>query len=527
MIEKQAANAQNEPVLSIQNIQGNTLPGFNKDFQALLFLKIVRVAHCKRWLKALLPSITTMAQVLDFRCLIKKGAHGSAQPRATWLNIAFSHSAFELLEALKEGDFKDEAFREGLWRRSQGLGDPTDETSEGYQGNWRVGGEKNEAHLILVVACDCQKDLSTKVTDIEFTIAATDSGVQLLFKQCGAVLPGSLAGHEHFGFLDGVSQPGVRGVLPQNPPGFLTPRQNPKKKHQGTPGQDLLWPGEFIFGYPGQDAKKEVEEPGEVVEAGPPWAHDGSFLVFRRLRQNVGAFHQFLHETAQRLNMDAGLFGAKCIGRWASGAPILRAPDLDDAGLARDEMRNNAFEFHADDAKGQRCPFAGHIRKVYPRDDVKYTEENLPSDQQNLNESITQTHRLLRRGIPYGEPSCSTPHAPVHDYAKVDRGLLFLAYQTSIVEQFEFVQKEFANNPDFKEAGTGYDPIIGQNGKSRAREREFVVTFKDYDYYESDGKERSERVLIDKEWVIPTGGGYFFAPSLEALAWLASDVKEG
>jgi Dyp-type peroxidase family len=502
-----------EPLLPVKNIQGNISPGFNKDFQALLFLNIVDVSSFKRWLKVLLPSITTMERVLDFKCLIKKGAHGNAQPRATWLNIAFSHSAFELLGALQDGDFKDEAFREGLWRRSKDLGDPTDEKSEGYQGNWRVGGEKNEAHLVIIIASDDPQDLSMVVDRIRATIYAPGSGAQITFEQSGAVLPGLLAGHEHFGFRDGVSQPGVRGLIAQNPDGVLTPRQNPKKKHQGTPGQDLLWPGEFIFGYPGQDAKKEVEEPGEIVDAGPPWARDGSFLVFRRLRQDVGAFHQFLHETAQRLNLDVGLFGAKCVGRWTSGAPILRTPDLDDASLAQDDLRNNDFEFQGDektpadqkDPQGKVCPFAGHIRKTYPRDDIE--------------ESETQTHRLLRRGIPYGEPSCSAPHAPVYDSA--DRGLLFLAYQTSIVRQFEVVQKEFANNPDFKEKGAGHDPIIGQNGKSKEREREFRVTFKDY-----DEKEQQTTVQTAKEWVIPTGGGYFFAPSLAALAWLAGDVQE-
>ena len=65
---------------------------------------------------------------------------------------------------------------------------------------------------------------------------------------------------------------------------------------------------------------------------------------------------------------------------------------------------------------------------MYPRGDVK--------------ESEVQTHRLLRRGIPYGEPSLSSPTAPVPDTEDADRGLLFLAYQTSIENQFEFLQDQ-------------------------------------------------------------------------------------
>lgn len=501
-----------EPLLPTKQIQGNILPGFNKDFQTLLFLKITNVPSFKRWLGSLMPSVTTMARVLDFRCqLLRSGA----RPKATWLNIAFSHAGLKELDAFKDSpDFTDEAFTRGLWQRSAELGDPTDPTHLGCQKNWIVGGEKNEAHLVLIVASDDPLDLSAEVKRIKATIEA-NSGAHLFFEQSGAVLPGPLAGHEHFGFRDGVSQPGVRGVIAQTPDNFLTPRQNPKKNHQGKPRQDLLWPGEFVFGYAGQDAKNAVEEPGEIVNAGPVWACNGSFLVFRRLRQEVGAFHQFLQATAQHLNMDVGLLGAKCVGRWASGAPILRAPELDDAGLAQDDLRNNDFEFHEDDSKGERCPFAGHIRKTYPRDDVRYAEENLPTDDQTLNERITQTHRLLRRGIPYGDPSCSTPSAPVQD--DVDRGLLFLAYQTSIVEQFEFVQKEFANNPDFKETRTGYDPLIGQNGKSPKRERDFVVTIQEYEDESGNRRETTRRITTEKEWVIPTGGGYFFAPSIDTL----------
>jgi deferrochelatase/peroxidase EfeB len=79
------------------------------------------------------------------------------------------------------------------------------------------------------------------------------------------------------------------------------------------------------------------------------------------------------------------------------------------------------------DADGSRCPFSAHIRKAYPRDDS--AKVSPPTDPE-LGEAATQTHRLLRRGLPYGPVSPSSPDAPVHD--DVHRGLQFLAYQTSI-----------------------------------------------------------------------------------------------
>src|SRR5439155_11481556 len=118
------------------------------------------------------------------------------------------------------------------------------------------------------------------------------------------------------------------------------------------------------------------------------------------------------------------------------------------------------------DPEGLKVPFAGHIRKAYPRNDR--SEEEFP----DLGEVSTQTHRLLRRGIPFGRQSASTPLQPADDVE--DRGLLFLAYQVSIVDQFEFVTRNWVNNADFKHQGAGFDPIIGQNDeKGAGRVRKF------------------------------------------------------
>jgi len=518
-----------EPLLNVKNIQGNIIPGFNKDFQVLLFLKIEngKESNFRRWLEALIPGVTTMEHVLAFRSFLQKeqGAtklrEGSPKLKLTWRNIAFSHAALERLGVCKVGDFKDEAFTEGLTpERSTRLGDPTGEDDEGNPRNWVVGGPDNEADVLLIVASDDRADLWDEVTRIENSIYAPPkmkdkkperSGLRIIFKQYETNLPDS---REHFGFRDGLSQPGVRGQVPDSPGGYLTRGYKIADK----PGQDAVWPGEFVFGpgYPKQD-------PHNLTKPGPPsldkmtapeWAEDGSLLVFRRLRQDVGAFHKFLHDTARKLNSgDPNLLGAKCVGRWASSAPIVLTPNKDDVTLAQ-AKENNDFKFKEKDFEGAFCPFASHIRKVYPRDDVLSSEETLPPENQSLNESISQTHRLLRRGIPYGGPSLSSPTAPFPD--TVDRGLLFLAYQTSIENQFEFLQRQ-ANNPDFKEKRAGYDPIIGQNGQAKTRERYFMVAFKD-----KDGKEQQRSVPIPDEWVIPTGGGYFFAPSIKVLQLLAN-----
>ena len=108
---------------------------------------------------------------------------------------------------------------------------------------------------------------------------------------------------------------------------------------------------------------------------------------------------------------------------------------------------------------------------------------------------------------------------------------MFAAYQTSIVEQFEFVQPTWANNPEFKDKSrdgklvSGHDPIIGQtnNGSGRgpngSRERRVVVTV------EIDGKAKTQELVLPADWVIPTGGGYFFASSIDALCLLTGTAR--
>jgi Dyp-type peroxidase family len=432
---------------------------------------------------------------------------------------------------------------------------------EGNRDNWLFGGPGNEPDVVVIVASDSSAELSAEVARIEDTIyggrpgggSFARSGLTVIYKQHGNTLPPPLTGHEHFGWLDGVSQPGVRGRVSSNPNDVLTLRQNPEPDehpHQGKPGQDLLWPGEFVFGYAGQDPQASEAEGGihkkgpNSLEnggpgggpAGPVWAGNGSYLVVRRLRQDVAKFHKFLKDSAPA-GMSAEQFGAELVGRWTSGAPVIRRPGADDPPLGDDDCANNHFEFGdasaripkqakpnglcADerdpqspgDKAGVRCPFAGHIRKSYPRDDTG-------SLSPEIGEITTQTHRILRRGIPFGEPFYASSD-PAKDPDNGNRGLLFACYQTSIEDQFEFITKNWVNQPEFKDRSegsklkSGHDLIIGQSNAGGSRTRRCVIRIP------QDGGQPKEVITEAKEdWVIPTGGGYFFAPSINALCLL-------
>jgi len=98
----------------------------------------------------------------------------------------------------------------------------------------------------------------------------------------------------------------------------------------------------------------------------------------------------------------------------------------------------------------------------------------------------------------------------IADPDATDRGLLFLSYQASIGEQFEFLLQKWANdqaNPNeglAPDPGYGIDPIIGQLASSPKR---YVIV----------GKTHQRVTLPALPWVLPTGGGYFFTPSRTAL----------
>ena len=80
-----------------------------------------------------------------------------------------------------------------------------------------------------------------------------------------------------------------------------------------------------------------------------------------------------------------------------------------------------------------------------------------------------------------------------------------MAYQSDIVDQFEFTQHIWANNPDFRSRGVGIDPIIGQPKGAGLQK-----------YPSKYGVELGEPFDFSG-FVTMKGGEYFFAPSISFL----------
>ncbi len=515
-----------EPVYGARaraNIQGNKIPGFNKDHQHFLFFKLGNLKRAKQWLHWIAPLISSMEDVLAF-----VRAHRAMRVRlgvkeppmcATWVNIAFSNAAIRALVSRADAEaFGDQSFRQGLAARSTYLGDPTRRRHPGNVRNWLVGGPRREADILVIVAADDPEDLVTIVDSIKGR--ARSAGLRLLFEQRGDTLPGALRGHEHFGFKDGISQPGVRGRVSSAPGDYITPRyidpSDPRARFFAKPGQLLIWPGQFLLGEPRQHTEHLYNSAAAATNF-PRWAALGSYVVCRRLRQDVPAFWRFAIGVATALGIPAQQFASMLVGRWPSGAPIMRTPATDNAALAGDDWANNHFIFDDDtrpstlvpipgypgdsfaqasaDVLGAVCPHFAHIRKANPRD--------VPTDLGKPHDSLLRM--ILRRGIPFGKPIVGIKRPPLR-LLKQERGLMFLCYGSTIEDQFEFLTRRWANSPIQPNFG-GHDPIIGQRDTRGNRVRFIDVP--------TPGGTR--RVNIKNEWVVPTGGGYFFSPPIGAI----------
>jgi Dyp-type peroxidase family len=250
---------------------------------------------------------------------------------------------------------------------------------------------------------------------------------------------------EPFGFADGISQPAFLGAGPLADPEIVF-------------CQDRLAATEHAF---------------------------GSYLVYRKLEQNVKLFQEEEERLANLLGLkgsDRDRAGAMIVGRFRDGSPIIKTdrpgwqPALDDN-----------FDYSGD-PKGMQCPLHSHIRKVRQRPDGK--------------------PRLVRRGVPYGsydptDAKMARPHK--------GSGLLFLSFQSNIQAQFGSLQQDWANDPDFEAPNVGKDPIAGQGFSSSAQE--WPLTW---------GKAGTSPCQL-RSFVTMKGGEFFFTPSRPFFERLASE----
>ncbi|KAJ3480770.1 dyp-type peroxidase [Meripilus lineatus] len=463
--------------LDLDNIQGDILVGLLKKTETFYFFQISDDVNAFRTqLSQLAPLITSTTAAMDHRKTVSQSkkdalAQGREPPVVpiAGLNIAFSQSGLTKMGIT--GDIGDVGFKNGQLADALALGDQGSTVNGKFVPDW-IPAFKNAIHGVMIFSGDKQASVDKTLAEVSaiLRVGAHDATIHEVLKVVGAVRPEN--GHEHFGFLDGISNPAVEGFDIEKP------------------GQGAVDPKVILTGH---DA---------ILR--PAWATDGSFLAFRYLFQLVPEFNLFLKKNplptdsdGNRLTPEQGseLLGARMVGRWKSGAPVDLTPIVDDPVLGKDPMRNNDFHYNIENdfTSQSRCPFAAHTRKTNPRNDLR--------------PEFVTPHRIIRRGVPFGPEV--TPDEAQDNRTHLGRGLLFACYQSNLANGFQFVQKQWANARGFPPKSTppGIDPIIGQLNPGDVLPRSMSGT----------NPASQDELLGLPIWVVPRGGEYFFSPSISAL----------
>ena len=409
---------------------------------------------------------------------------------------------------------------------TQGMAAPTrarvlGDAGEDAPDKWWWGGQ-GEPHLALILLGRSSE--ACYALQARLTAAATTNGAAMTYQlPMQDYDPGD--NHEPFGFVDGISQPVIRGTY--------------KGSTRGDP-LHLVEPGEFILGYP--DNRGETP-PGPSLSAGldpagrlPVRASDptlstatinhpreigrnGSYLVIRQLEQDPAAFDGYCTKEAEALTdrlpapylVTDEFIAAKLLGRWRNGAPLVRAPHSDtisrrqtvaarNLGAPKDAHITfaNDFLLGEEDPEGLRCPFGAHIRRANPRDSLN------PGSTDQV--AISNRHRILRVGRKYAGDSSPTGKP----------GLVFLCLNADLERQFEFIQQTWIQGnvisltcPISLKGET--DPLLGSGASSG---------------YTMPSHDGLIRLAPPPRFVTVRGGGYFFLAGRSLIGWLASPRAE-
>ncbi len=471
-----------------KDIQGLIANGYEAmDCARFIFLKVNDCVGARAWLKSTVDEVATAADPKPHE-----------NKPGTRLNLALTWKGLQAMGIPGESilGFPRE-FVAGMYRPEAAriLGD----TGQSALDQWEFGRPEDPIHILVLLYAHTQTgldDLAGKTCDA----GLRDGSLQLLYKLNLVRDHNDI--REPFGFRDLISQPPVKDLTDEPP----------QQK------AELVETGEFVLGYKnefGYLTSVPAIDSGKHPEAGLVTHRDnlngqtafglhGSYLVFRKLSQNVRAFWEFVDSQSKDSSgyVDQSkreLFAARLVGRWRSGAPLVLAPDRDNPALGADSRANNDFLYRPTESEGLSCPIGAHIRRANPRD-------SLPSSPARALE-MSRRHRIIRRGRKYTE---SAPESSADNPQDQDEGIYFIAINADLSRQFEFIQQTWINNPTFGGLDNDKDPITGDNEDKGGGE--FTI--------QTHGADRHVKGLM--RFVTVKGGGYFFLPGIRALRFLAN-----
>jgi Dyp-type peroxidase family len=456
--------------LNATDIQGFVLRGYNLPFARYLFAHIVDATRGRKLIGSLLGEVTT-GQRWD-----------RGKPQST-VNIAFTHRGLVQLGLPTASllTFPVE-FQQGMKKRAGILGDCGVNSPEHWDEVWR----DDRVHVWIGINGLSPEALDSRCAGLSSLIEESGGATVLDTQDAAAnIINGKPTTSEHFGFTDGFGNPEYAGVERSSQPG------------QGKLLADGTWAplatGELLLGY--------ADEAGELPVAPVPHllASNGTFMVYRKLHQNLATFRAYLEKQASLYTGGKEKLAAKFIGRWRDGTPVELSPDHSNPAIAQDPKLSTNFTYSAD-SEGVRCPLGAHIRRVHPRDAFGF------------NGRLIDRRRITRRGLPYGRFAAESE--PVSDGE--DRGVIFMALNASLSRQFEFVQQQWIEYGNDAHLGNDKDILLGQHG-GHGR---FVV--------QGDKSTGNPPFVCSNlpDFVELRGGDYFFLPSITALGMIAMKLVD-
>lgn len=470
LIKRALAQPKVPPRIESTDVQGLVFRGHGglKACRYVL-LQITGEARAHAWLLSLAQHVTD----------------GATRSPATALHVAFTYAGLARLglpEATLAGF--SQPFIEGMTteHRSRLFGDQGNSDPK----SWAWGGPSTETvHAVLILYAASDAALS------ELYSHQRASWSNAGWAELTSVVCSSTIDREHFGFADGISQPAIEGY------------------HESKSPLHVVKAGEFVLGYPNEydlltsrplvasSASGAEQLPLDVeAESARDLGRNGTYLVIRQLRQDVVTFRSTLDELTQHpdgsSNPEArALLAAKWVGRWPSGASLVKTPWKDEASLSRE----NEFGYHKEDPSGLLCPVGAHVRRANPRDSL----EPNPGTEDSM--GVNRRHRLIRRGRVYGKELA--PGAVDQE----ERGLMFVAINANIARQFEFIQHSWLSDPRFSGLRGESDPICGTLDSNCFTQQHSPVR---------------RRYTGLPRFVSVAGGAYFFLPGIRALKYLAT-----
>ena len=351
----------------------------------------------------------------------------------------------------------DDPFAQGMRARAALLGDVGQSDPRHWQRIWLDDG----LHLLVWIEAE---DVATR-NSLLTTVANLGTGAlrPIGTEYASSKLNRARNPEDHRGFRDGISQPWV-----------LLSREDqagPQRKGGGTVDPFDEWRpiavGEFVLG-----ERDESNDVARVPEPKQIFEH-GSFLVVRKLAQDVVGLGSFVTSESRLLgglDLEEQLMGRRHDGTLLNGSPAAE----------------NTFTF-GQDAEGLVCPVGAHIRRANPRDALGFGMK------------LSARHRIIRRGNTYtNDPNAQPPWKD---------GLMFLAVNARIDDQFEFIQRLWLNDGDRQRLGSTRDLVAGS---SQTTSTAIVHT--------GSGPRITSPIPV---FVRTMGGEYFFAPSMAGLEALA------